>query len=85
MKYTPRGSEIPHFGWQALKKTIIFVGCSTSGKIAGFPIVFGKTTYNEFQIASKELANVLYAIQKKGSKGEGVKFKTLFPSQASYF
>ena len=70
--------EIPAPRKLALPNTKTCVACSKAGRMAGFPVISGKTTYSELQILPQELATDLYAKQERiGGIGEGVKFKDL--------
>ena len=78
------GKEIPELRLKALPHTKTCVQCSDTSRVAGFPIVSGKTTYSELQIVSQEKAEELYEKQeRKGGVAEGVKFKQLPPPKLS--
>jgi hypothetical protein len=78
------GKEIPEARVKALPNTKTCVACSETSRVAGFPIVSGKTTYSELQIVSQEKADELYEKQdRKGGVAEGVKFKNLPPPKLS--
>ncbi|MBD0298242.1 MAG: hypothetical protein ICV84_24095 [Flavisolibacter sp.] len=57
----------------ALAKTCL--ACSSTGRVAGFPLITGKTTYSELQIVNQKTTDELYARQerKSTSPSEGVK------------
>jgi hypothetical protein len=78
------GKAIPEPRLKALPTAKTCVDCSQTSRVAGFPIVSGKTTYSELQIVSQEQADELYQKQeRKGSVAEGVKFKNLPPPKLS--
>ncbi len=67
---------IPELRLKALPNTKTFLECSQTARVAGFPIVTGKTTYSELQIVSAEKAEEMYHKQNRaGGVSEGVKFK----------
>ncbi|GAL85339.1 hypothetical protein MYP_2568 [Sporocytophaga myxococcoides] len=67
---------IPELRLKALPNTQTCLECSETTRVAGFPIVSGKTTYSELQIVSSEKAEELYNKQNRtGGISEGVKFK----------
>jgi len=67
---------IPELRLKALPNTKTCLECSDTTRVAGFPIVSGKTTYSELQIVSSEKAEELYHQQNRtGGVSEGVKFK----------
>ena len=70
--------EISELRLKALPNTKTCVECSTSARVAGFPIVSGKTTYSELQIVAQDVAEELYTKQNRtGGVAEGVRFKSL--------
>ncbi|HXA02479.1 MAG TPA: TraR/DksA C4-type zinc finger protein [Cytophagaceae bacterium] len=76
--------EIPELRLQALPGTKTCIECSQAARVAGFPLISGKTTYSELQIVKQETAEELYGKQeRKGSIAEGVKFKNLPPPKLS--
>ena len=78
------GKEIPDLRLKAAPGVKTCINCSDTSRVAGFPIVSGKTTYSELQIVTQETAEELYEKQnRKGSIAEGVKFKTLPPPKLS--
>jgi hypothetical protein len=78
------GNIIPPLRLKALPQTKTCILCSEASRVAGFPVVSGKTTYSELQIVSQEVAEELYHKQnRKGSIAEGVKFKNLPPPKLS--
>lgn len=61
--------QIPELRLKALPQTKTCITCSHTSRVAGFPIISGKTTYAELQIVSQETADQLYAKQeRKGSR-----------------
>ena len=78
------GKEIPEQRLKALPTAKTCIDCSSTTRVAGFPIVSGKTTYSELQIVSQETAEELYEKQeRKGGVAEGVKFRQLPPPKLS--
>jgi hypothetical protein len=76
--------EIPTLRLQALPGTKTCIECSQASRVAGFPLISGKTTYSELQIVKQGTADELYGKQeRKGSIAEGVKFKNLPPPKLS--
>jgi hypothetical protein len=67
--------QIPAARLKALPGTKTCIACSATGRVAGFPLITGKTTYSQLQIVDQNTAEELYAKQeRKGSKpGEGIK------------
>lgn len=75
---------IPALRLIALPGTRTCIKCSQAARVAGFPLISGKTTYSELQIVKQETAEELYGKQeRKGSIAEGVKFKNLPPPKLS--
>lgn len=71
------GNEIPEGRLKALKgKTDTCTPCSQTGKVAGHPLITGKTEYSAIQIVDQETAKRLNKIQDRKGYGisEGVKF-----------
>jgi hypothetical protein len=67
---------IPELRLKALPNTKTCTDCSETQKVAGFPVISGKTTYSELQIVSSEKAAELYQQQdRKNGVSEGVKFR----------
>lgn len=84
MKCVKCGNEIPELRLKALPQAKTCVECSETSRVAGFPLITGKTTYSELQIIPQEKAEELYEKQnRKGSVAEGVKFKNLPPPKLS--
>ncbi|MBX9852021.1 MAG: TraR/DksA C4-type zinc finger protein [Cytophagaceae bacterium] len=84
MKCIKCGSEIPELRLKALPHAKTCVHCSETSRVAGFPIVSGKTTYSELQLVKQETAEELYEKQnRKGGIAEGVKFKSQKPPKLS--
>lgn len=78
------GNVIPDGRLKILPNTKTCVKCSEVSRVAGFPVISGKTTYSELQIVKQETAQELFNKQdRKGSIAEGVKFKTLPPPKLS--
>lgn len=72
------GSEIPEARIKATKgKSKTCVKCSNVGRVAGHPIISGKTTYAELQILPQETAAHLHHLgSRKGqSPPNGVRMK----------
>jgi hypothetical protein len=69
--------EIPEARVKALPATKTCVKCSSTGRVAGFPLITGKTTYSELQIVDQTTADELYAKQeRKGPRtSDGVKME----------
>ena len=67
---------IPEARLKVLPHATTCVACSTTGRVAGHPLITGKTEYSDLQIVSAETAAKLAALQnRKGyGVGEGVKF-----------
>ncbi len=70
--------EIPEARLKALPSTKTCVACSATGRVAGFPLITGKTTYSELQIVDQATAEDLYARQERKGRGpsEGIKKPT---------
>lgn len=70
---------IPAARLAALPAAKTCVQCSQTGRVAGFAIISGKTTYSELQIVPQDLANELYEKQDRKGAGvaSGVQFKQL--------
>lgn len=70
-------SEIPKERLQILPNTKFCVRCSETERVAGFPIITGKTTYSELEIVDQKKAQELYNKQeRKGGKlSNGVETK----------
>ncbi|HYG38752.1 MAG TPA: TraR/DksA C4-type zinc finger protein [Cytophagales bacterium] len=84
MKCIKCGNDIPELRLKALPHAKTCVQCSDTSRVAGFPLITGKTTYSELQIIPQEKAEELYEKQnRKGSVAEGVKFKNLPPPKLS--
>jgi hypothetical protein len=68
---------IPEGRLKALNgKTDTCTPCSGTAKVAGHPLITGKTEYSAIQIVSQETAKKLNALQDRKGHGvsEGVKF-----------
>jgi len=78
--------EIPELRIKALPKVKTCINCSSTERVAGFPLITSKTSYSELQIVSQEIAQELYAKQdRKGSIATGVQFRQLPPPKLSNF
>jgi hypothetical protein len=78
--------EIPELRVKALPNVKTCVNCSSTARVAGFPIITSKTSYSELQIVSQEKAQELYEKQdRKGSIATGVQFRQLPPPKLSNF
>lgn len=76
--------QIPAQRLAALPAATTCIACSNTNRVAGFPVVSGKTSYSELQIVSQETADMLYMKQdRKGSISTGVQFKHLPPPKLS--
>jgi hypothetical protein len=77
---------IPLARLQALPAATTCIACSQTGRVAGFAVITGKTSYSELQLVSQETAQELYQKQdRKGSIATGVQFKNLPPPKQSNF
>lgn len=67
---------IPEGRLKALPKTQTCTPCSQTGRVAGHPIISGKTEYSALQIVSPETTKRLSEMQDRKGYGvsEGVKF-----------
>lgn len=85
MKCLKCGEEIPELRLKALPSAKTCIACSSTSRVAGFPIISGKTTYSELQIISQDKAVELHEMQERKGSGlsEGVKFKNLPPPKLS--
>jgi hypothetical protein len=71
------GEAIAEGRLKALPNTRHCTACSTTQKVAGFPLITGKNTYSELQIVNQETATRLFnAQQRNGLVSKGVKSKT---------
>lgn len=78
--------EIPTLRLKALPNVKTCISCSSTARVAGFPIITSKTSYSELQIVSQEIAQELYEKQeRKGSIATGVQFRQLPPPKLSNF
>jgi hypothetical protein len=64
------GAEIPEARLKALPNAKTCIDCSDTGRVAGFPIISGKTTYSELVITDQKTAEELF--QKQERKGSGI-------------
>lgn len=79
-------TEIPELRLKALPHTKTCINCSSTNRIAGFPLITGKNSYSELQLVDQEKAQELYAKQdRKGSIATGVQFKQLPTPKLSNF
>lgn len=79
-------NEIPKLRLQALPGTKTCIDCSSTNRIAGFPLITGKNSYSELQLVDQEKAEELYAKQdRKGSIATGVQFRQLPTPKLSNF
>jgi hypothetical protein len=70
--------EIPELRLKALPNVKTCVDCSSTSRIAGFPLITGKNSYSELQLVDQELAQELYLKQdRKGGVATGVQFRQL--------
>lgn len=77
---------IPEGRIKALPNAKTCVKCSETGRVYGFAVVSGKTTYSEIQVVSEQTAQELYTKQdRKGGVATGVQFKNLPPPKLSNF
>ncbi len=79
------GLAIPEGRLRALPSALTCVQCSQVGRVAGFAVITGKTSYSEIQLVSQEQAQELYHKQdrKGGAIAQGVQFKNLPPPKLS--
>lgn len=70
------GNEIPEGRLKILPKTTTCVKCSDTEKVAGFPLITGKTEYCDLQIVDQETCKKLNKLQNRKGYGisNGVKF-----------
>lgn len=86
MKCTICDAEIPAQRIVALPNAKTCVHCSSTARVAGFPLITSKTSYSELQIVSQEIAEELYGKQeRKGGIATGVQFRQLPPPKLSNF
>ncbi len=86
MKCISCAIEIPELRLKALPKAKTCVNCSSTNRIAGFPLITGKNSYSELQLVDQEKAQELYAKQdRKGSIATGVQFRQLPTPKLSNF
>jgi|GEM_PF-1762542 len=77
---------IPAARLKALPAATTCMACSQTGRVAGFALITGKTSYSELQLVSQETAQELYLKQdRKGSIATGVQFKHLPTPKLSNF
>lgn len=81
------GQSIPDGRLKALPGVKTCVACSTTGKVAGFPVIDGKNSYSALQLVDQDKAQELYKLQdrKGGAVASGVLFKELPPPKLSNF
>lgn len=80
------GNQIPEARIKALPNAKTCVNCSETGRVYGFAVVSGKTTYSEIQLVSEETAQELYKKQDRtGGVATGVQFRNLPPPKLSNF
>ena len=72
------GEPIPEGRLKALPNTRVCTGCSTTQKVAGHPLITGKTEYSALQIVDAETAARLSKLQDR--KGYGISEGTKFDS-----
>ena len=70
------GNEIPAGRLKAVPGTETCTSCSTTAKVAGHPIITGKTEYSALQIVDAETSKKLNQMQDRKGYGvsNGVKF-----------
>lgn len=86
MKCVVCDCEIPAKRLEILPHAKTCVNCSSTARVAGFPLITSKTSYSELQIVSQEVAQDLYEKQdRKGSIATGVQFRQLPPPKLSNF
>ena len=78
---------IPEARLKALPTAKTCTAYSQTGRVAGFAMITGKTSYSELQLVSQETAQELYQKQdrKGGSIANGVQFKHLPTPKLSNF
>jgi hypothetical protein len=69
MKCINCGDIIPEGRLKALPGIKSCINCSETERVAGFPIITGKTTYSELEILKQEKAKELYEMQERKGKG----------------
>lgn len=86
MKCVVCEAEIPAKRVEILPNAKTCVNCSSTARVAGFPLITSKTSYSELQIVSQEVADELYGKQeRKGGVATGVQFRQLPPPKLSNF
>ncbi len=86
MKCVVCDAEIPAKRLEILPNSKTCVSCSSTARVAGFPMITSKTSYSELQIVSQETAQELYTKQdRKGGVATGVQFKQLPTPKLSNF
>lgn len=69
------GNEIHPLRLKVLPDTEQCQHCSQAARVAGFPLITGKTTYSEIQLVDQETANRLHRLQdRKGSICTGIQW-----------
>jgi translation initiation factor IF-1 len=70
-------NPIPQKRIEILPNTKTCVSCSDTKRVAGHPMITGKTEYSQLQIVDQDTADVLYHMQSRKGFGvaTGVKFK----------
>lgn len=69
-------NPIPEGRLKALPKTLTCTECSQTGRVAGHPLITGKTEYSALQLVDAETSSRLSQLQNRIGYGvsEGVKF-----------
>ncbi|WP_266368424.1 TraR/DksA C4-type zinc finger protein [Tellurirhabdus rosea] len=63
------GNEIPEGRLKALPNTKTCVRCSGAQRVAGFPMITGKTEYSALQLMSQDDARRLQHMQQRRGTG----------------
>lgn len=63
------GHPIPEARLKVLPTAKTCVACSSAQRVAGFPLITGKTEYSALQIVSQQQAQQLHHMQKRRGTG----------------
>jgi hypothetical protein len=73
------GEQIPEGRLKAIPDTETCVNCSTVGKVAGFRVITGKSTYTELQIVNpKKWQELNMKQQRRGTVSSGIMMNERF-------
>lgn len=81
MKCVKCGNEIPEARLKALPNAKTCVNCSEISRVAGFPIISGKTTYSEIVLVDQKTAEELFRKQERKGTGPGEGVRLNDPNQ----